>query len=202
MESKAYDIVILPGENVRDIAYIESQKLETQSTLFTLEEGTFYPHVSLYMLQLKVIDVSKAMNVISQIAKTHNQFDLLAEKYHQIAGYIDIEYTKTDLLIKLQSDVITALNPIRDGLRLNDQKRILTSTGVELTNLQEYGYRAIGQLFEPHLTLTRFENLEPIDTSTMIVPANYNGLYTHIGMFEMGENGTCIKPVGSFSFNA
>ena len=78
-------------------------------------------------------------------------------------------------------------------------RKMQDAEGLKLENLQKYGYPAIGDLFRPHITLTRLEehnpkvlDLLPQDIST------FSGVFDRLGLFEMGENGTCIRKIAEF----
>lgn len=155
MESKAYDVIIIPEMDLAKKAYSESEKLKIHGTMFTLKNGAYHPHISLYMLQLKVSDVAQVLNILSRKSVLYEQFELVACQYHQAVGYIDVEYKKTTILINLQNEVVAAINHVRDGLRSNDEKRLYTAIGNERSNIIKYGYKSVGEFFEPHITLAR-----------------------------------------------
>jgi hypothetical protein len=94
--------------------------------------------------------------------------------------------------------VLDALNPVRDGMREKDKTRMMEATGVVRQNLEQYGYRGIGDLFRPHITLSRLEienddSLESLGNLTA-----YDGVFPKIGLFEMGDNGTCVRKIAEF----
>ena len=52
MPSKAYDVVLIPEPRIAEAAIEVSGGLEQAGTHFTLDNKSFFPHISLYMLQL------------------------------------------------------------------------------------------------------------------------------------------------------
>jgi diphthamide synthase subunit DPH2 len=129
MSSLPYDIVILPADELAYKAINLSERLTQYNTLFTLQDGTYYPHTSLYMTQLKVADLDRVKSILADIAATTSPLNLIATRYDQAEGYIDADYARTETLDRLQMAVVDAINPIRDGLRENDKARLLTTTG-------------------------------------------------------------------------
>lgn len=200
MTSIPCDIVILPTTDLARRAIVTSQQFAQQhDTLFTLQEKTFVPHASLYMTQLKVSDLDKVKELLSDIAARTSLLTPTTTGYDQAEGYIDADYERTDELADLQMAVIDAINPIRDGMREKDKARMLTATGEARENLEKYGYRGVGKLFRPHLTLTRFTNGEPIDTATLPDSHQFDGQFVELGLFEMGDNGTCARLIATFN---
>lgn len=194
MTSVACDIVLLPSKKITDDAIVASKQLENYKTHFTLKYGEYYPHTSLYMVQLDTENFDAVRKILTKIANETKVVDLVAKRFHQDLGFVDVEYRRDKIIDNLQDKVVTTINPIRDGLRKKDAERIKTATGIELENLEKYGYRSVGSEFAPHITLTRL-----IDTNEVAnIPSDlhtFDGEFRAIGLFEMGDNGTCIKKI-------
>lgn len=199
MESIPCDIVILPSDELAQKLIAASGALCTQSPLFTLDGVSFYPHASLYMTQLKMDDLDKAKELLSGIAGNTAVFTLTASRYDQIMGFLDAEYERTEQLDGLQQAVIDVINPIRDGMREKDKARMLEATGLARENFEKYGYKSVGELFRPHATITRFADEGMTDVALLPDPAYFSGQFTRIGLFEMGDNGTCIREIASYN---
>lgn len=204
MSSLPCDIVLLPSLELANKAIEASNAARQYENYFTLEDGKFYPHMSLYMFQLNEADIPKIEEVLSKIAKDFNIVSAKATTYSLGkgfgVGYVDPEYEVTDELSGLQNKVIEAVYPMRAGMRESDIKKMQDAEGLKLKNLEKYGYPAIGNLFRPHITLTRLKehnpgvlDLLPQDIST------FDGVFDRLGLFEMGENGTCIRKIAEFS---
>lgn len=202
MTSIPCDIVILPSDELANRAVAMSADLQKFNSLFQLSPTGPFPHASLYMTQLKVDDLEKAKEILASIAANTSLLDLTATRYDQAEGYIDADYARIDLLNQLQMTVVEAINPIRDGLRENDKARLLTTTGKVRENLEKYGYRGVGELFRPHMTFTRFADGQAIDTSVLPRPSEFSGQFIKLGLFEMGDNGTCIRKIADFNLGA
>jgi hypothetical protein len=199
MNSLPYDIVLLPCEALAQKAIALSRRLKQYETLFTLEDGTYYPHASFYMVQLKTGDVDSVKKLLADIAAQSSPFDLVADRYDQALGFIDAEYRRTDVLDQLQTAVINAINPIRDGMREKDKVRMLEAEGLTLENYKQYGYRYVGKLFRPHLSITRFTDERSIDITDLPRPSELSGMFDRLGLFEMGDNGTCVRKIAEFT---
>lgn len=193
MNSIPCDIVLLPESQLTDKAITLSKQLEPQGTLFTLSKDTCIPHASLYMTQLKVTDLDRVQKLLSQIASRTPTVKLVSTRYDQAEGYIDADYERTDELVQLQMTVIEAINPIRDGMREKDKARLSEATGQVRENLEEYGYRGVGELFRPHLSFTRFVDGQAVDTDSLPEPSHFSGRFDRLAICEMGDNGTCAR---------
>jgi inorganic pyrophosphatase len=150
------------------------------------------------MTQLKLEDLGKAKELVAAIASVTPVLNMITTGYFQAEGYLDPDYERTDQLARLQMDVVNAINPIRDGMRVKDKARMLDATGVVRENLEKYGYRGIGELFRPHMTLARFTDGKEIDTAVLPDFKEFSGQFIKLGMFEMGDNGTCACKIAVF----
>jgi hypothetical protein len=198
IDSLACNIALIPDPAIVHSAIATSKRLEQHGGLFILDNMEFFPHVSLYMTQLKVADVDMAGELLAAIAAQTRVIHAIAVRYAQEEGFIDAEYVRSPQLVALQERVLTAINPIRDGLREKDQRRLERAKGVARTNLEQYGYRGVGELFRPHLTFTRFDAKYAIDTRSLPDPSAFNGPFVGLGLFTMGDHGTCTKKLGEW----
>ncbi len=202
VESIPCDVVILPNPLLAQMAIEASRDLTEFGTKFTLKEGEYYPHTSLYMLQLKEEDIYRVEELLSVIAQATTPLQLTVTSYDQAEGYIDVEYARDEAIDLLQDEVVKALNPVRDGMRVKDKARMVNTQGVALENLKQYGYRSVGELFRPHITFTRLNSSETIPQLEKLLgdAEKFSGLFTRIGLFEMGDNGTCVRKISEFDF--
>ena len=195
MDSLPCDVVILPNEELANKAISASQKLAPLGGLFKLEIGKYFPHSSLFMLQLKEDDLEKAKSLLAEIANKTAALDLKASKYEQKKAFVDVEYARNEQIDNLQQQVIAVLNTFRDGMREKDKARMREATGLALGNFQNYGYKYVGELFRPHITFTRLSETRPEAKSLLPDLSSFDGSFTKLGLFEMGDNGTCVRKI-------
>lgn len=199
MTSLPCDIVLLPSDEIAQHAITVSNVLKNSDSFFTLKMGEYFPHASVYMTQLKTEDLEEVELRLSAIAKSLPAIPVRVKGYEQELGYIGVSYKRNDLLDRIQQEVVEAINPIRDGLRPKDAQRLESAVGEARKNLERYGYRAIGELFDPHITLTRSKITDAIDTQHLETYLDsFNGYFTKLGLFEMGDNGTCVRKIAEF----
>lgn len=198
MRSIACDVVILPNSELEAKAVDASEKLAVLDTLFTLKLGEYHPHASVYMLQLKKTDIIIAKELLAKVALMTRGLKLTATRYDQSKCFFDAEYHKPKELQNLQDAVVAALNPIRDGLREKDKPRMLEATGLALENYEKYGWNAIGDLYRPHMTLTRFTSEQPIPEKLLSDISSFSGTFSRLAIFEMGDNGTAVRKIAEF----
>lgn len=192
------DIVLLPDEAVTKQAITTSQDLRRPDSIFTLEVGRFYPHLSLYMVRLQQSDIPVVAEKLRQIAADCTSSALKAARYDYERSYVVVDYQTLPELDALQQTVIAAINPLRDGIMEKDRQRVLEATGIAKQNYDAYGYKYVGELFKPHITLTRFENEDPIDETALPEPSTFDGQFTRLALCELGISNTCVRIVADF----
>lgn len=198
MSSLPCDVVILPNNELAEKAMAASQRLAPLGSLFTLEIGKYFPHASLFMLQLKEDDIEIVKSLLAEIASKTDKLNLKASNFDQAHAFIDVEYARNEQIDALHQQVIAALNTVRDGMREKDKARMLGATDLALENFQNYGYKNVGELFRPHITFTRFNEEQPTAESLLPKISIFDGSFTKLGLFEMGNNGTCVRKIAEF----
>lgn len=197
------DIVLLPSHEQAGLAASASQQLASQGSLFTLDNEHFFAHSSLYMFQMDIDNQTDCIEALRQLAEQTEAQQLVQDGYfYQDSGhgkgYVDIAFKRNAAVDALQRRVVEIFNSLRAGMRESDKAKMTDATGLKLENLQKYGYPAIGELFRPHITLTKFPvEIEP-NLTGLPDPSIYAGKFTRIGLFEMGTNGTCIRRIAEF----
>lgn len=200
MSSLPCDVVILPNPLLADQAVAASNKLSSLDSLFTLKDGVCYPHVSVYMLQLKTESLDQAKTLLEGVARTYSPLQLTAQRYDQNEGYIDADYKKIPELSGLQDEVIKALNPIRDGMRAKDKARMQEADGLARENYEKFGWKSIGDLYRPHMTLSRLKDGDTRVQELLGSFTQFSGTFMKLGLFEMGDNGTAVRKIFEIEF--
>jgi len=195
MTSKSYDVVLVPETRIAEQAIQLSTKLAECDSYFTLDGKTYFPHLSLYMLQLNEAGLSKALDFLKDVASKTKAVKATAHDYHYENDYLDVEYPRTEDFSELQKIILEGLNPIRDGLREREKVRLQTATGAERENILSYGYRSIGEQFYPHLTFTHFKSNQEAVLTTLPSKETFIGIFPTLGLYEMGDHGTCVREV-------
>lgn len=192
------DIVLLPSKDISDKA-VTASGLFSRESVFTLADGKFYPHLSLYMVRLPEANLATVTDKLRLISTAFSSMNLRTTHYEQGRGYIVVDYETPPQLVTLQQMVLAAINPLRDGIVEKDRQNALEATGLSKENFEQYGYRYIGELFKPHITLTRFEDEQPHDESALPDLHTFDGAFMSIGLFELGISNTCARKLAEFS---
>lgn len=176
-----------------------SRSLKKHGGLFVLNERLYSSHITLYMMELPLENLSAAKHILKEIAASRRSFMLNPLTWNQSRdGYIDVEYRKDKSLSNLQKIVIRRINPLRNGLlREKDIERLKLTSGLEKKNIQTYGFRSVGANFKPHLTLTKLKAYKA-EANPRINSRRMSFKAREIGIFYLGEHGSCRKLVAKY----
>ncbi|HEY4482601.1 MAG TPA: hypothetical protein VI953_00295 [Candidatus Paceibacterota bacterium] len=197
-ESKPYDVVLIPSDAIAAKSVALSETLAARGSYFTLDNANYFPHISLYMLQLDSSGLDKTREVLPQIAEETQKVEGVVTDYKYINNYLEVDYAISPEFAFLQEQVVAKLNPLRSGLRDKEKARLTTSTGRERENILQYGYRWIGDLFNPHISFARFKDNQESCLVDLPPKETFAGKFSAIGIYEMGDHGTCAKEVGRY----
>jgi hypothetical protein len=208
-ESKtiACDIVLLPSEDQAQLAIQASQHLSQQGSLFMLDDKNLYAHASLYMFQMDIANQEECIAALQEIAAGNNiqrleQNGFFYQNSGHYKGYVNVSFARNKEVDLLQEQVLAAFNDLRADTSEKNKQKMITATGLQLEYLQKYGYASIGDLFRPHLTLTRFPiEIEP-DLTSLLPSKNFTGEFTRLGLVEVGPHGTSIRKIADFYFGS
>jgi 2'-5' RNA ligase len=200
MQSKPFNIAIIPPKEITNIAILLSKQLKRKSGRFVLGQKKYVPHITLYMTEFPLSNVVRVRKQLRKLSKQNKPLQLSSLGYRQNTdGFVDMRYRKSPRVKDLQNKIIATLNSLRKGLlRGKDNQRMAEYSKRAKNNVVRFGYRSIGKDYYPHLTLTRLKNTNrSVITKTRKISLSFTA--TKIGLFYLGEHGTCQKKVEYFN---
>lgn len=200
--SVSFNIALVPSAPIIKKAIRLSSDLKKYGGEFVLNERLYSTHITIYMLELPVRNLATAKKMLRDIAQEQRPLRLDAFVWRQNqSGYINVEYRKSHELVNLQQIIIEKLGPLRDGLlRKKDKKRLRELNVIEQKNIEKYGFRSVGVAFKPHLTITKLRNYRA-KAKPKTNPRLLSFTSKEIGLFYLGEYGTCKRLVAKYSFS-
>ena len=195
-----FNIVIVPPASIKRRAIALSKSLKSKDSLFNLDNVNHFPHLTIYMAVFPITELPKIKAMLHKTVKKIRAFNIVSTKYRVAkSGYVDIAYTKSAAINKLQMVVIKNLNGFRGGhIRKSDQQKLASLTKSEQDNIKKYGYRAVGKNYVPHLTLARFKKLDKKIIKGMKW-RDFSFKVNAIGLYYLGNHGTCRQEIAKFN---
>ena len=201
-DSLPCDVVVLPDDTLARESVKASEQIAADYEVFSVLDGrNMYAHASIYMAQLDLKSVERAKQLLERVAVECESMCFDAIGYGGSLGYTNVQYPAARFLA-LQKIVIDLIDPIRGDMRAEERKQMKNAEGSVLENLQKYGYPHVGELMKPHITFARLSSYvspsaEALE-SILGDPSRFSGRFDRLGLFAMGKNGTCIRPLGEW----
>lgn len=199
MEYKRYDVVILPPPEIAEQAIALSQALATVGSFFVLDGVALHPHLSLYHVPLDISALTAVTEALGTVAARVAPFTLRQATYYPDQGiWVGVRYVAEKTILDLHTSIIEAVKGYRvieDDVRYKARWSELSRE--ERKNLEECGWAHAYARYSPHLTFTKLKTPRA-DVLAHLPQREFSFVVDHIGLCELGENGTCIRLVADF----
>ncbi|HBB76445.1 MAG: hypothetical protein A2186_04405 [Candidatus Levybacteria bacterium RIFOXYA1_FULL_41_10] len=198
------NIAILPPKDVRDKAVDLSRKLAQQiSTEFALEDGKFYPHITIYQATYPKKNFEKILRRVSDFAKHLSKFEVKQEKVRANNGFVSWDSQKDPYLFDLQKRIIAWANPLREDLIPPFLKNLDWGLKKDKDDVRNFGSMFIGPRYRPHITITRAKTPEDslIAEEMLENTPELNFLANKIIIGNVGDHGTVNEILEEFNLS-
>ncbi len=195
-ETVALNIVLLPDESTRERAIELSQLISHMTgTQYVLDEAEYIPHLSLYQALYIANNKRNVIEAVARIAQEIKPFKLIFSGYSYLAEYVYLDAVVSEELREVHQRILKDCNVFREGLIPEPIKELirnrkLTEAQVEMT--LQYGHPLTAALFQPHITLTRLQNINEMPVVLENLPKQeIKATVNQIAMVNVGQHGTC-----------
>lgn len=167
--------------------------------MFALGEGLF-AHMTVYMARFANTNIDKVANSVENALKSAVSFRCEHSGYFMTANrYLEASYRKSDGFVQLQEAIISYVAE----LRLNPGKPyeegfFAPYTAEQQQNARETGYDLAGDLYRPHVTLTRYAEGQVPETFPALPAANLSFGLDKVGIHKADDNGAVYELVREF----
>lgn len=198
---KKYDVVIIPSPEVASRACEMSERIGSRySTSFALDDVLRVPHLSLYHFAIEEQTLPEVIKRLGVIATSREIFMLRATGY-DVANvpWLQILYERDEPLAKLHQDVLEKVAPLCAKGSHDQREDWSDMSPARQENLELYGWSEARSLYRPHITLTRFAETVSVEEIEQLPLGEYSFRATTVGLYELGEYGTCHNLLASFT---
>jgi hypothetical protein len=194
------NLAIIPPFEVAERATNLSQELHQQGGMFALDGAERFPHLTVYMARFAPENVIPALEVFERALANQQSFQLLSTGYFYTEGdYAEIEFAKSPELMDLQVRITGAAQPFRIQ---NDEPPYRNYSGPfseeQRSNVRNTGYDLSGELYRPHISLTKFDKPHP-EVVDALPPADYSFAAILLGWYYADEYGACTTLIRQFA---
>lgn len=204
------NIAIIPSREVAEAVIGLSQNLaDNGKPGFILDGKDFIPHITCYSPEFPSRNKKKILQRLSKLTDNLKKFDitfkgLIITKEDNNYG-VEVSIAKDEKIDKLHRLVIRKLNPLREGHlreKYKDPEYIkkFPYAKRELMKkiLLEVGYPRVLEAYRPHISIISYQK-DVIRKEIKLPEFNLKNMeVSEVGLFTMGEYGTCNKLIHKF----
>ncbi len=193
--------LLIAAPEKSELVQLHSTLSEQYETQGNSEFPAFTPHLTLYQAVFPSESVNTVLTSLATVAKVTTRLAVLPAGISIKNCYIAIKFEKNPLLLALHKKTLALLNPFRNGeikASYKDEKTVLTEA--EKTNIVEWGYPYVLDLYQPHATIVKLLNKEDVKSASKIIEWQKNvTLYALVAIVTpVGKNTSNTKTIHSF----
>jgi len=199
------DIAFRLPENVAKTAMKLSKEItEKDDVYFVLDDVAYFSHITIFMGEFPEKNLEKIVQAVGELARKIPSAEMMFTGNKSHLGWLGPCFYYSDNIRKIHETIIEKINPLREG-RVREKHK--TSEYLEklsfqqCENVEKYGYPNLMDIYEPHLTLTKLKNETAAQKVADEITTKWdiNKFKTDtIGIFVLGEHGTCRKLIREF----
>ena len=201
---KYYNIALrMPSQVAAAARQVSTAIADSENAYFILSENGPFPHVTLYQTGF---DENKRAELCAALQEVTGQLSPVTCRVDGVSandGWIGFRLQPTPELAAWQRRIVEATSPYRHQ-PFNPEKIFAGAvfSAEQISKFQQFGYDKLGDLFSPHLTVTRLKDVkraEQVVQELQPPEALRQFNVTELGLFESGEHGTCQEMLVSFT---
>src|SRR5256885_4100862 len=197
-ESSIINISALPPKPVADTISNLSIDLGRRGGLFEVDGVERHPHMTLYMARFPNSEIDAVLDHMRHLAAAFPRVRVKHTGFFFTPGnYYEVSYGRTDDLLTLHQSILNRLYRLRYSPRDPVVEEYFAPYSAEQrANAVKWGYDLAGELFRPHITITRFSR--PPSFHLPDPPEDLSFEVARIGIFDADGLGAATKHLGTF----
>jgi hypothetical protein len=200
--STLINVCIVPDERVGADCVSISESFKSDDTLFVLG-GDKFAHMTVYMARFADDQLGAVLQAVQNALEQAKSFRCQHIGYLMTAGrYLEVSYAKSEVFMQLHEALIAAVA----ALRINpgdpyEEGYFTPYTAEQQKNAQETGYDLAGNLYRPHITLTRYHEGGIPELFPAFPAANLSFNLGKICVYKADDNGAVYELVQTVSIH-
>jgi hypothetical protein len=197
------NVAIIPSAEVSAAAVMLSQALHTSGGIFQLDGVNRFAHLTLYMSRFARSELVAAKAALSAVSGSLNSIRLTQNGYFVTSGgYYEISYLRSPSLLNAHDKVTRTLRTLRFSPGHPPVENYFgIYSRMQQENARKTGYDLAGDLYRPHITLTRFDDVPDVNMLPT-AKGDLSFMATRIGLFQADSMGAARKLIAEFDLDS
>ena len=190
------NVAVIPSRDVALSVERLSAELANHGGLFQIDGVHKLAHLTLYMARFAKGDLDTVLKRIAKVATEFPALPVQHSGYFLTPGkYYEASYGRTPELLKLHHSIIDSVSPCRysPGKPVREEYFGPYSRG-QREQAERYGYDLAGEMYRPHITITRFSEPPGIELPTAGDDLSFRA--TTIGVYQADSFGAVTGQLG------
>jgi 2'-5' RNA ligase len=193
-----------PTDVAEESAKISREINRKSEAYFVLDNENYFPHITVYSPEYPARNLEKVLAIAEEIAKNFSAPKFVFRGVKAGQGFVTLGFDYSEEIKIIHETLVEKLNPLRENhirekytdsymMKFSEEKK---------ENINKYGYPNSMAFYKPHMTLARLkdEGLAEKIAGAIDWPAKEFKV-EKLGVYEMGNHGTCVKLVKEFVFS-
>lgn len=195
------NVILLPDNNTSQKLIGLSERVASKVNVrYKLDRTDRPPHLSLYSALYPLHNLDKVRLAMEELAALANGVEVELNGYSVFSGYLFYDAVRSSRLMELHELVVDTLNPLRDGLISEDQKRLFGLTKDQEAAISKYGYVSVKDTFMPHVTLACLSDFNQTEEAVKVLPKEVLTFTpTSLSLVPFDLEDRIKKPVATYS---
>lgn len=202
---KRLNIVFIPPKEVANYSIGLCKKMKVNEVSFLLDGINNLPHITIYQLAIPENNLERLVEKLDQITKNFSAQKFIFTDFQEHTGFLGASFKLTESIKRVQEEIVEQITELREGrniLEVNDpavedwpenHKRVVV----------RYGFDNLFDFYNPHITITRLPDFEKAQNLARKLSWPFAEFESDaIGLYELGEFGTCNKLIREFKLRA
>lgn len=202
-ESVLLNVSALPPERVGSAIVELSAGLRAKGGLFAVDGVRRRPHLTLFMARFPTVTVDAVRTALAALTTGRDLPHARHDGFHLTAGhYYEASYRRTESILALHDSVLRELAAMRysPGEPI-EEEYFAPYTAEQRANAAEWGYDLAGELYRPHVTITRFADAPAGPLPTPAGDPDLSFTVTRLGLFTADVHGATDRLVAEFTIS-
>lgn len=173
------------------IKKVAAQVKEQFNTEFVFDGIEYFPHLTLYLFAAPNKNKRSMVNEVKEFANTINPTNLIVkEMMLSLEGWLMLEFGNVKRMNEYHRDVVNRLNSHRESFLRKKYRTGNTFSKLiksERVALKKYGDRHSMELFHPHVSIAKFDDVKEGQKALNKYKKVFNGEKVKVSLLEFAQ---------------
>jgi len=157
-ESTIFNVALIPPAHITALVCHYSHQLKEFGGSFEVDNASHIAHLTVFMARMQDSAGATILDSVDALLRHQPPLHLMQSGYFMTPGrYYEVSYQRSAEVLGFQHEFVKRLAPLRFSPGRPIRETYFGQYNIrQRLNAIRYGYDLVGQLFRPHITLTRF----------------------------------------------